>query len=48
MGLWLTEGSKDITFNTAFTAGTKQIPKFSVVQTVNHIDIEIHYDKSPI
>jgi hypothetical protein len=47
MGMWLTEGSKDIFFTRAYKVGGKTVPKVSVVQTVNHVDLTILFDASP-
>ena len=47
MAIWLTEGSKDITFTKAFKNGGVTMPKVSVVQTVNHVDLTILFDAQP-
>jgi hypothetical protein len=48
MGVWLSEGSKDIFFTKKFAIGGKINPKISVVQEVNHIDMTIYYDQQAI
>jgi len=47
MAMWLTEGSKDITFTKAYKNGGTTMPKILIVQTVNHVDLTILFDAQP-
>lgn len=46
MATYLTEGSKDIFFTKRF--GKSNIPKVSVIQTVNFASLRIIFDQNPM